>query len=676
MSQQTPGSTTATPRHGDAFENLSQENRKFSPSAEFAANAVVTAADYAEADADRPAFWAKQARQLLSWSKDFTETLDWSNPPFAKWFVGGEVNAAYNALDRHVEAGNGDRVAIYFEGEPGDTRTYTYAQLTEEVKKAANAFESLGVAKGDRVAVYLPMIPEAVITLLACARIGAIHSVVFGGFSAEALRSRIDDAEAKLVVTADGTYRRGKPSSLKHAVDDALSHEGDGNGHTVQNVVVVKRNGQDVDWHEGRDHWWSETVEVASAEHTAVGHDSEHPLYILYTSGTTGKPKGILHTTGGYLTQCAYTHRAVFDLHPETDVYWCTADVGWVTGHSYVAYAPLINGATQVMYEGTPDSPHQGRWWEIVEKYKVSILYTAPTAIRTFMKWGKEVPAKYDLSSIRVLGSVGEPINPEAWMWYRDVIGSNAGAHGEKKEHPAPIVDTWWQTETGAQMIAPLPGVTATKPGSAQVPLPGIAVDVVDEAGESVPNGAGGYLVIREPWPAMLRGIWGDPERFKETYWSRFETMYFAGDGAKKDEDGDVWLLGRVDDVMNISGHRLSTAEIESALVSHPAVAEAAVVGAADDTTGQAVVAFVILRGDAVDSGDAMVQELRNHVSKEIGPIAKPKTILVVPELPKTRSGKIMRRLLKDVAEGREVGDATTLADNSVMAQIASSLKK
>jgi acetyl-CoA synthetase len=675
MSQHTPGSTS-TQVQGDAFENLSQENRKFAPSAEFAANAVVTAADYAEADADRPAFWAKQARELLSWSKDFTQALDWSTPPFAKWFVGGELNAAYNALDRHVEAGHGDRVAIYFEGEPGDTRTYTYAQLTEEVKKAANAFESLGVAKGDRVAVYLPMIPEAVITLLACARIGAIHSVVFGGFSAEALRSRIDDAEAKLVVTADGTYRRGKPSALKPAVDEALAHEGNGDGHTVQNVVVVKRNGQDVDWHEGRDHWWADTVEAASPEHTAVGHDSEHPLFILYTSGTTGKPKGILHTTGGYLTQGAYTHKAVFDLHPETDVYWCTADVGWITGHSYVAYAPLINGATQVMYEGTPDSPHQGRWWEIVEKYKVSILYTAPTAIRTFMKWGKEIPAKADLSSIRVLGSVGEPINPEAWMWYREVIGGNAGKNGEKKESPAPIVDTWWQTETGAQMIAPLPGVTATKPGSAQVPLPGIAVDVVDEAGESVPNGSGGYLVIREPWPAMLRGIWGDPERFKETYWSRFEDMYFAGDGAKKDEDGDIWLLGRVDDVMNISGHRLSTAEIESALVSHPAVAEAAVVGAADETTGQSVVAFVILRGDAVDTGEAIVQELRNHVSKEIGPIAKPKTILVVPELPKTRSGKIMRRLLKDVAEGREVGDATTLADNTVMAQIAQSLKK
>ncbi len=686
MSQQTPGTTTAqSPAtalsaapsgQGDAFENLSQENRRFAPSEEFAANAVVTAAEYADAGTDRPAFWARQARGLLSWSKDFTQTLDWSNPPFAKWFVGGELNAAYNALDRHVEAGRGDRVAIHFEGEPGDTRTYTYAELTTEVKKAANAFEALGVAKGDRVAVYLPMIPEAVITLLACARIGAVHSVVFGGFSADALRSRIDDAEAKLVVTADGTFRRGKPSALKPAVDEALSGDGDGAGHTVQNVIVVNRTGQDVAWTEGRDLSWAETVDAASAEHTAVGHDAEHPLFILYTSGTTGKPKGILHTTGGYLTQTAYTHRAVFDLHPETDVYWCTADVGWITGHSYVAYAPLINGATQVIYEGTPDSPHQGRWWEIVEKYKVSILYTAPTAIRTFMKWGKEIPAGYDLSSIRVLGSVGEPINPEAWMWYRDVIGGNAGKHGEKKEHPAPIVDTWWQTETGAQMIAPLPGVTAAKPGSAQVPLPGIAVDVVDELGESVPNGHGGFLVIREPWPSMLRGIWNDPERFKETYWSRFEAMYFAGDGAKKDNDGDIWLLGRVDDVMNISGHRLSTAEIESALVSHPSVAEAAVVGAADETTGQAIVAFVILRADAVDSGDATVTELRNHVGKEIGPIAKPKTILVVPELPKTRSGKIMRRLLKDVAEGREVGDASTLADNTVMAQIAQSLRR
>lgn len=646
---------------GDALENLLQENRKFPPSEEFAANAVAKPAIYDEAKSEGTEFWAKQARDLLTWDTDFTQTLDWSDAPFAKWFVGGTVNAAYNALDRHVEQGNGDRVAIHFEGEPGDTRTYTYAKLTEEVKKAANAFESLGVSKGDRVAVYLPMIPEAVITMLACARIGAVHSVVFGGYSADALRSRIDDAEAKLVVTSDGTYRRGKPSSLKPAVDKALEKA----GHTVTSVVVVKRNGEPVEWQDGLDLWWHDVVDSASAEHTPVAHDAEHPLFILYTSGTTGKPKGILHTTGGYLTQSAYTHKNVFDLKPETDVFWCTADIGWVTGHTYVTYGPLLNGATQLMYEGTPDTPHQGRWWELVEKYKVSILYTAPTAIRTMMKWGDEIPAKYDLSSIRVLGSVGEPINPAAWMWYRRVIGADK----------APVVDTWWQTETGATMISPLPGITATKPGSAQVPMPGISVDVVDEMGQSVPNGSGGYLVIREPWPAMLRGIWGDPERYKETYWSRFDDMYFAGDGAKRDADGDIWLMGRVDDVMNISGHRLSTTEIESALVSHPSVAEAAVVGARDETTGEAVVAFVILRGSAKDDDD-IVTTLRNHVGQEIGPIAKPRNILVVPELPKTRSGKIMRRLLKDVAEGREVGDASTLADATVMQEIAASMRK
>ncbi|GAA1910268.1 acetate--CoA ligase [Arthrobacter gandavensis] len=662
MSEQPP-----VKQHGDALENLYHESRSFPPSAEFAAAAVAQPGLYEEAAESGPEFWAKQARELLTWDEDFTQTLDWTDAPFAKWFVGGKLNASYNALDRHVEEGRGDRVAIYFEGEPGDTRTYTYAQLTEEVKKAANAFESLGVSKGDRVAVYLPMIPEAVITMLACARIGAVHSVVFGGFSADALRSRIDDAEAKLVVTADGSYRRGKPSLLKPAVDESLVKE----GHTVSNVVVVKRNGEPVEWTEGRDLWWDDVVGSAGTEHTAVPHDSEHPLFILYTSGTTGKPKGILHTTGGYLAQTAFTHRATFDLKPETDVYWCTADVGWVTGHSYVTYAPLVNGATQLMYEGTPDTPHQGRWWELVEKYKVSILYTAPTAIRTCMKWGRDIPGKFNLDSIRVLGTVGEPINPEAWMWYRTVIGGNGG----KKEVPAPIVDTWWQTETGAHMIAPMPGVTATKPGSAQVPVPGISVDVVDEMGEPVPNGSGGFLVVKEPWPAMLRGIWGDPQRFKDTYWSRFDNMYFAGDGAKKDEDGDIWLLGRVDDVMNVSGHRLSTTEIESALVSHPSVAEAAVVGATDDTTGEAVVAFVILRGSAKDDDD-IVTTLRNHVGKEIGPIAKPRHILVVPELPKTRSGKIMRRLLKDVAEGREPGDSSTLADNTVMSQIAESLRK
>ncbi|QXQ09459.1 acetate--CoA ligase [Paeniglutamicibacter sp. Y32M11] len=657
--------------HTPALDNLSHETRSFAPSAEFVATSIAKPQQYEAAAADRLGYWANAARSVLTWDTDFTEVLDWSQAPVAKWFADGKVNAAYNALDRHVENGLGDRVAIHFEGEPGDTRTYTYAQLTTAVKQAANAFESLGVAKGDRVAVYLPMIPEAVITMLACARIGAIHSVVFGGFSADALRSRIDDAEAKLVVTADGTWRRGKPSALKPAVDEALDKE----GHTVQNVLVVKRNGQDVVWNDSLDQWWSDVVDSAPTEHTAVGHESEHPLFVLYTSGTTGKPKGIIHTTGGYLTQAATTHRDTFDLHPETDVFWCTADIGWVTGHSYVTYAPLINGATQVMYEGTPDSPHQGRWWEIVAKYGVTILYTAPTAIRTFMKWGRSIPDSYDLSSLRVLGSVGESINPEAWMWYRDVIGSNNGANGERKEHPTPIVDTWWQTETGAHMIAPLPGVTVTKPGSAQTAVPGITVDVVDEMGQSVANGEGGFLVIRDPWPGMLRGIWGDMDRYKETYWSRFEGMYFAGDGAKKDEDGDIWLLGRVDDVMNVSGHRLSTTEIESSLVAHPYVAEAAVVGAKDETTGEAVVAFVILQIDPPE-GEDVVATLRAHVGKDIGPIAKPRHILVVPELPKTRSGKIMRRLLKDVAEGREVGDATTLADNTVMTQIADSMRK
>ncbi|MGJ9402982.1 acetate--CoA ligase [Arthrobacter sp. KK5.5] len=657
--------------HASALDNLLHEERRFAPSADFAGNAVASASLYERAAADRLGYWADRAREMLTWDTEFTEALDWSGAPVAKWFVGGTVNAAYNALDRHVEAGNGDRVAIHFEGAMGDTRSYTYAELTDEVKKAANAFESLGVSKGDRVAVYLPMIPEAVITMLACARIGAVHSVVFGGFSADALRSRIDDAEAKLVVTADGTWRRGKPSPLKPAVDESLAAD----GHSVDNVLVVKRNGEDVAWNDGLDKWWDDVVGSASREHTAVAHDSEHPLFVLYTSGTTGKPKGIVHTTGGFLTQTAATHKDTFDLHAETDVYWCTADIGWVTGHSYVAYAPLVNGSTQVIFEGTPDAPHRGRWWEIVEKYGVTILYTAPTAIRTMMKWGREIPDGYDLSSLRVLGSVGEPINPEAWMWYRDVIGTNGGKNGERKEHPTPIVDTWWQTETGAHMIAPLPGVTETKPGSAQVAVPGITVDVVDEAGASVGNGEGGYLVIRDPWPSMLRGIWGDMDRYRETYWSRFENMYFAGDGAKKDEDGDIWLLGRVDDVMNVSGHRLSTTEIESALVSHPLVAESAVVGAKDETTGEAIVAFVILRGEPAEGPD-VVQILRDHVAKEIGPIAKPKVVLVVPELPKTRSGKIMRRLLKDVAEGRDVGDASTLADNTVMAQIAESLRK
>lgn len=652
--------------------NLLHENRSFPPSEQFAAQANGKPELYEQARQDREAFWADQAQELLTWQKPFTQTLDWSNAPFAKWFADGTLNAAYNAVDRHVLEGRGERVAIHFEGEPGDTRTITYADLQREVSRAANAMSALGVGKGDRVVIYLPMIPEAVIAMLACARLGAPHSVVFGGFSSDALRARIADAEAKLVVTADGGYRRGSPSALKPAVDDALTARDGAEPTTVNHVLVVQRTGQDTAFEAGRDVWWHEALEAADVQHEPEWVDAEHPLFILYTSGTTGAPKGILHTTGGYLTQCAYTHKYVFDLKAETDVYWCTADIGWVTGHSYVTYGPLLNGATQVIYEGTPDSPHKGRWWEIVEKYKVSILYTAPTAIRTCMKWGDEIPGKFDLSSLRVLGSVGEPINPEAWMWYRRVIGADK----------TPIVDTWWQTETGAIMISPLPGVTDAKPGSAQQALPGIVADVVDDEAKSVPDGGGGYLVIPEPWPAMLRGIWGDEERFRDTYWSQFPGVYFAGDGAKKDEDGDIWLLGRVDDVMNVSGHRLSTTEIESALVSHHAVAEAAVVGAADEMTGQSVVAFVILRGEGTEGAgsagstdEEIIATLRNHVGKQIGPIAKPKRILVVAELPKTRSGKIMRRLLRDVAENRAVGDATTLADSSVMDLISQGLK-
>ncbi|WP_410593439.1 acetate--CoA ligase [Amycolatopsis sp. lyj-23] len=648
-----------------ALDNLLTESRTFPPSEEFAAQANAKADLYAEADADREAFWAKQAERL-TWDTKWTTVLDWTNAPFAKWFVGGKLNVAYNCVDRHVESGHGDQVAIHWVGEPGDTRDITYAELKTEVSKAANALASLGVTAGDVVALQLQMVPEAIFAMLACARIGALHNVVFGGFSPTALRARVDDAAAKVVITSDGQFRRGKAAPMKANVDEAL--EG---AETVEKVIVVKRTGDqlesEVPWTDSRDVWWHELVDGQSEEHTPEAFDSEHPLFILYTSGTTGKPKGILHTSGGYLTQTAYTHHNVFDHKAGEDVYWCTADIGWITGHSYIVYGPLANRVTQVVYEGTPNTPHEGRHWEIIQKYKVSIYYTAPTLIRTFMKWGAEIPEKYDLSSLRVLGSVGEPINPEAWIWYRENIGAGK----------APIVDTWWQTETGAIMISPLPGVTSTKPGSAQRALPGVSAKVVDEQGTEVGAGGGGYLVLDKPWPSMLRGIWGDEERFKDTYWSRFKEQgfYFAGDGAKYDNDGDVWLLGRVDDVMNVSGHRISTTEVESALVSHPTVAEAAVVGATDPTTGQGIVAFVILRGNAVDGGEEAIQELRNHVAKEIGPIAKPRQIMVVPELPKTRSGKIMRRLLRDVAENRQVGDVTTLADSTVMDLISSGLK-
>ena len=637
----------------------------YPPPPEFAAQANATEELYREAEKDRLAFWAKQANRL-SWDTPFTEVLDWSGAPFAKWFVGGKLNVAYNCVDRHVEAGNGDRVAIRWEGEPvGDSRTLTYSELLAEVCRAANALTGLGVKAGDRVAIYMPMVPEAIVSMLACARLGVMHSVVFAGFSASALQARIEDAEAKLVITTDGQYRRGKAVSLKEAVDEAVDGQ-----KSVEHVLVVRRTGIDTPWTDDRDLWWHDTVDKASPKHTPEAFDSEHPLFLLYTSGTTGKPKGIMHTTGGYLTQASYTHYNVFDIKPETDVFWCTADIGWVTGHTYIVYGPLSNGATQVVYEGTPASPNEHRHFQVIEKYGVTIYYTAPTLIRTFMKWGREIPDGHDMSSLRLLGTVGEPINPEAWRWYRDAFGGNR----------TPVVDTWWQTETGAIMISPLPGVTEAKPGSAMKPLPGISAKIVDEEGHELVPGADepehvtGYLVLDQPWPSMLRGIWGDPERYKETYWSRYaeKGWYFAGDGARIDSDGSIWLLGRIDDVMNVSGHRISTTEVESALVGHSGVAEAAVVGASDETTGQGICAFVILESHAKDN-DNMVDELRNQVAKEISPIAKPREIHVVPELPKTRSGKIMRRLLRDVAEGRELGDTSTLLDPSVFEAIRAS---
>ena len=647
------------------IEDYYVEDRSFAPSDAFQSNAIVTDRSlYEEAEADRLGFWARQARELVTWFEDFDTVLEWELP-FAKWFLNGKLNVSYNCVDRHVEAGRADKVAFYWEGEPGDTRTITYGDLLEEVSKFSNVLKSLGVEKGDRVCIYMPMIPELPVAMLACARIGAPHSIVFGGFSADSLSDRIDDASAKLLITADGGYRRGDTFPLKDTADASVEAT-----KTIENVVVVKRTGQEVVWNEAVDNWYHELMETASSDCPAEQLDSEDLLYLLYTSGTTAKPKGIMHTTGGYLTQVAFTHKYIFDLNADSDVYWCAADIGWVTGHSYIVYGPLANGATSVMYEGTPDTPRpefrkgeRGDWpkdrlWDIVERYGVTQLYTAPTAIRTFMKWGAQEIDEHDLSSLRVLGTVGEPINPEAWMWYHTHIGNER----------CPIVDTWWQTETGGHMITPMPGVTTTKPGSATHAIPGVVVEVVDDSGNKVEKG-GGYLTITEPWPSMLRGIWGDPERYKETYWSEYPGRYFAGDGAKIDDDGYLWLLGRVDDVMNVSGHRISTTEVESALVDHSSVAEAAVVGATDETTGQAIVGYCILRGGN-DPSDELREEIRQHVSKKLGAIARPKAVVLVPDLPKTRSGKIMRRLLRDVAEGRQLGDTTTLADATVVDEI------
>ena len=640
----------STPGGSGGIDALAVEARRFPPPAAFVREALVRDASlHEEGRRDPVAYWARHARELLDWSTPFTRTLEWE-APFARWFSDGRLNASYNCVDRHVLAGRGDRVAIHWEGEPGDVRTVTYAELHADVQRFANVLLRLGVRKGDRVNVYLPMIPEAVVAMLACARIGAAHSVVFGGFSAQALADRINDARAKVLVTADGGWRRGEVFPLKPQADVAVEST-----PTIEHVVVVRRGGNPVEMTPGRDVWWHEAMADAPAECPAEPMEAEHLLFLLYTSGTTGKPKGIMHTTGGYLTHVATTFRYVFDHHPDRDVYWCTADVGWVTGHSYIVYGPLANGATQVIYEGVPNHPGNDRLWSLVAKYGVTIFYTAPTAIRTFMKWGTQEPAKHDLSSLRLIGSVGEPINPEAWIWYHEHIGGGR----------CPVVDTWWQTETGGIMISPLPGATVTKPGSATHPVPGVDAEVVDESGTPVARG-GGYLTLTTPWPGMLRGVWGDEQRYRDTYWSRFPGRYFAGDGAKLDDDGYLWLLGRVDDVMNVSGHRISTTEVESALVSHPAVAEAAVVGANDATTGQAIIAYVTLRGGQ-RVGEA---DLRAHVATEIGAIAKPKTIYFTPDLPKTRSGKIMRRLLRDVAEGRNLGDTTTLADASVVDEL------
>ena len=707
MPDPAPSDPAPTNANQPTIEDYYEEGRTFAPPAAFAAAALTHDRSlYEEAQADRLAFWARQAREHVTWFKDFDTVLSW-DLPFAKWFVGGKLNVSYNCLDRHVEAGKGDKVAFWWEGEPGDTRTITYADLLDEVSRFANVLKKLGTKRGDRVCIYMPMIPELPVAMLACTRIGAAHSVVFGGFSADSLADRIADADAKLLITADGGYRRGDPFPLKPTADEAVAAT-----DSIENVIVVKRTDTPTAWNAATDRWYHELMADPdiTADCAPEHMDSEDLLYLLYTSGTTAKPKGIMHTTGGYLTQVAFTHRYVFDLQPDKDVYWCAADIGWVTGHSYIVYGPLANGASSVIYEGTPDTPRpqfrtapadngsstdptdpattdpaastdrsswpKDRLWDIIARYGVTQLYTAPTAIRTFMKWGVAEVQRHDLSSLRVLGTVGEPINPEAWMWYHTHIG------GER----CPIVDTWWQTETGGHMITPLPGVTTTKPGSATHALPGVEVELVDDAGKPVTQG-GGYLTITEPWPAMLRGIWGDPERYKQTYWSTYPGRYFAGDGAKIDTDGYLWLLGRVDDVMNVSGHRISTTEVESALVDHAAVAEAAVVGAADDTTGQAIVGYVILRsGSDAPSGQVasgqpgseqaaaeLAEEIRNHVAQKLGAIARPKAVVLVPDLPKTRSGKIMRRLLQDVAEGRDLGDTTTLADSAVVEEIRTS---
>ncbi|MFZ0173890.1 MAG: acetate--CoA ligase [Acidimicrobiales bacterium] len=644
-----------TGNQGATIEDYLAEERVFPPPAWIRSEALLSTPAIYEEASDRERFWAEQAK-ALTWFEPWERVLDWQLP-FAKWFVGGRLNVAYNCLDRHVEAGGGDKVAYYFEGEPGDTRTITYSELLDEVGRCANALRSLGIERGDRVAIYMPMIPELPVAMLACARVGAAHSVVFGGFSADALRDRIEDAEARVLITADGGWRRGQPVRLKASADVALAS----GGQSIEHVIVVRRLGDAVDdtvMTEGRDLWWHDVVQPQDPHCPAEAMDSEDLLFLLYTSGTTAQPKGIMHTTGGYLTQVAFTHKYVFDHVPERDVYWCAADIGWVTGHSYIVYGPLANAATSVLYEGTPDHPARDRWWSIIERYGVTILYTAPTAIRTFMKWGAELPAAHDLTSLRVLGSVGEPINPEAWIWYQENIGGGR----------CPVVDTWWQTETGAIMIAPLPGVTTLKPGSATFPLPGISAELVDESGTVITRG-GGYLTLPQPWPAMLRGIYRDPERYAATYWNRFPGRYFAGDGAKLDADGYLWLLGRVDDVMNVSGHRVSTTEVESALVDHPSVAEAAVVGAKDDTTGQMIIAFVTLRS-GVEASDEHGEMLRRHVSAKIGALDRPRTIVFTDDLPKTRSGKIMRRLLRDVAEGRTLGDTTTLADPTVVEEL------